>query len=194
MHNFEPGSILYSKWLRDKVTEEHIPIKVVSVDRENNKVVVDWGGGAGPEEWILSHCEAAVKNQDYFFISEEKLGKIEKDFFVRTWKLPFSKEEEITFKYPASEPSTFTKHESDWYILVALEKADKVKIDRHLLTKALILRYRWAIREGYNHQLDPALKNRYDYPRNQNTIKGIEGYIARIERASEAKMQSILSQ
>jgi hypothetical protein len=53
------------------------------------------------------------------------------------------------------------------------------------------LSYRWAIREGYNHQLDKALQCQYDYPRNQNTVKGIQGYIDRIKKASDAEMKSI---
>lgn len=71
---------------------------------------------------------------------------------------------------------------------VALEKIDKVTQDRHLLTSELILAYRWAIREGYNHQLDSTLRNQYDYPRNQNTVKGIQGYVDRIKKASDAEM------
>lgn len=121
----------------------------------------------------------------------EKSGQLEKDFYIRAWAVPFSGEETITFKYPAHDVKTYEKHKSDWYILVALQKADQVKFDRHLLTGELLLRYRWAIREGYNHQLDPQIKNQYDYPRNQNTVRGIELYIARIEKASEAEMKAI---
>ena len=60
-----------------------------------------------------------------------------------------------------------------------------------MLTAELILGYRWAIRESYNHQLDSALRNQYDYPRNQNTVKGIQGYIDRIQKASNAVMASM---
>ena len=57
---------------------------------------------------------------------------------------------------------------------VALAKVDKVTKDRHLLTAELILDYSWAIREGYNHELDRNLRNRYDNPRNRNTVEGIK--------------------
>jgi hypothetical protein len=85
----------------------------------------------------------------------------------------------------------YEKLEYDWYMTVALEKVDKVTQDRHLLTSKLILRYRWAIREGYNHELDHNLKNKYDYPRNQNTVRGIQIYIERIEKASNAEMTAL---
>lgn len=103
----------------------------------------------------------------------------ENDFVKRVRKKRFKLEQTITFK---NGGGTFEQHDYDWYIQVAIEKADKVKEDRHLLTRELILGYRWAIREGYNHQLDPALRNQYDYPRNHNTIKGIQGYIDRIKK------------
>ena len=67
---------------------------------------------------------------------------------------------------------------------IALEKSDKVKEDRHLLTADLLIEYRWAIREGYNHMLDPNLRNQYDEPRNRNTVQGIKNYIAKIEKLS----------
>ena len=91
--------------------------------------------------------------------------------------------ETITFKQPTTV--VYQKEEHDWYMAVALEKADKVTRDRHLLTAELIISYRWAIREGYNHQLDKALQRQYDYPRNQNTVKAIQGYIDRIKKASD---------
>jgi hypothetical protein len=71
------------------------------------------------------------------------------------------------------------------------KKADQVKLDRHLLTSELLLSYRWAIREGYNHMLDPHLRSAYDYPRNRNTVKGIQGYIDLIQKRSDAEMKSI---
>lgn len=71
---------------------------------------------------------------------------------------------------------------------VALEKSDKVTEDRHLLTADLLISYRNAIREGYNHQLDPNLRNRYDEPRNRNTVQGIKNYIDKIQKLS---MQSL---
>lgn len=107
----------------------------------------------------------------------------ENDIYIRERKVQFSLEEEITFKWP--KPCMFVKYNYDWYITVALEKSDKVTADRHLLTRELLLGYRWAIREGYQHQLDPNLRNEYDYPRNHNTISGIKGYIEKIEKLSE---------
>jgi len=110
-------------------------------------------------------------------------NKVEKDFYSIQYDAMFSKSGIVTFKFP--EQSDFPKMDYDWYIIVALEKADKVSVDRHLLTKELIVSYRWAIREGYQHQLDGNLKREYDYPRNQNTIKGIQGYIDKIKKLSE---------
>ncbi|WP_372934963.1 hypothetical protein [Mariniphaga sediminis] len=113
------------------------------------------------------------------------------DFYKRESEEQFSKEELITFKHP--EPSTYEVREYDWYILIAIEKAEKVKENRHLLTRDLLLSYRWAIREGFNHMLDPHLKNRWDAPRNRNTIEGIMGYIARIKKASDKEMENLNS-
>jgi len=118
----------------------------------------------------------------------DSLRKIIKDFYSIEYDAKFSKSGTITFHNPDS--SEFTKHDYDWYIIVALEKADKVTIDRHLLTRELLLGYRWAIREGYQHGLDGNLKREYDYPRNKNTIKGIQGYIDLIKKLSEKEYQS----
>lgn len=107
----------------------------------------------------------------------------ENDVYKREEEKRFSKEEVITFKHPT--PSSFQKADYDWYIIVALEKADKVTSNRSQLTRELLLSYRWAIREGYQHQLDPAIRNPYDQPRNKNTIEGIKGYIEKIQKASE---------
>ena len=113
----------------------------------------------------------------------------ENDVYKREREVEFTLKETITFKMP--EFKTYEKPEYDWYMQVALEKSDQVKEDRHLLTADLLLGYRWAIREGYNHMLDPALRNQYDYPRNRNTIKDIQGYIDRIKKASDAEMEEI---
>jgi len=78
-------------------------------------------------------------------------------------------------------------------MVVALEKVDKVTEDRHLLTSELILNYRWAIREGFNHMLDSNLTNQYDHPRNRNTVKGIENYVDRIKRLSMNEMKWALN-
>lgn len=113
----------------------------------------------------------------------------ENEVYKRESEEKFSLKELITLKLP--EPVTYTKEDYDWYMTVALEKVDKVTKDRNLLTSKLILEYRWAIREGYNHQLDTALRNRYDSPRNQNTVKGIQNYIERIKRASDDEMEAL---
>lgn len=110
----------------------------------------------------------------------------ENDVYVREREKEFESRELITFRLPT--PSGFWKEKYDWYITVALEKSDKVTADRHLLTRELLLGYRWAIREGYQHQLDPNLRNEYDYPRNHNTISGIKGYIEKIKKLSEIEL------
>lgn len=115
-------------------------------------------------------------------------NRITENDFVKREFIGFTGNEIINFKHI---PKVYEKSDYDWYIVVAIEKADKLKTDRHLLTSELLLKYRWAIREGYQHQLDSSLKNRYDYPRNQNTIKGILGYIERIKKASDEEMQNI---
>lgn len=112
----------------------------------------------------------------------------ENDVYKRERKTEFAKEEIITFKLPKAY--TYNQHDYDWYMAVALEKSDLVTEDRHLLTSDLLITYRWAIREGYNHELDPNLKNRYDFPRNRNTVKGIQGYIDRIKKASDTEMKA----
>jgi plasmid maintenance system antidote protein VapI len=113
----------------------------------------------------------------------------ENEVYKREREKEFTLKETITLKQPT--PIIYEKSEYDWYMTVALEKVDKVTQDRHLLTSELILRYRWAIREGYNHELDHNLKNKYDYPRNQNTVRGIQIYIERIEKASNAEMTEL---
>lgn len=113
----------------------------------------------------------------------------ENDVYKRERKVEFTNEETITFKIPTTR--VYEKPAYDWYMTVALEKCDKVTEDRHLLTGELLLDYRWAIREGYNHQLDPALRRDYDYPRNRNTVKGIQGYVDRIKKASDAEMKEM---
>ena len=114
------------------------------------------------------------------------------DVYKREREANFTLKETITFKRPS--PTVYEKEDYDWYMAVALEKADKVAKDRHLLTAELLLGYRWAIREGYNHRLDPALQRQYDHPRNQNTIKGIQGYIDRIKKASDAEGHKEINQ
>lgn len=113
----------------------------------------------------------------------------ENDVYKRERAFEFAPEETITFMLP--EPKVYHKPGYDWYMMVALEKSDLVKEDRHLLTYDLLTQYRWAIREGYNHQLDPALKNAHAFPRNRNTIKGINDYITLIKKASDKEMEVI---
>src|ERR1700712_2117703 len=99
------------------------------------------------------------------------LPTVENDFVIRSNR-QFNGDETITFKYPTH--SIFERAAYDWYIIVAIEKADKCNSNRHELTRELLLEYRWAIREGYNHCLDKNIKNPYDQPRNKNTIEGIK--------------------
>lgn len=110
----------------------------------------------------------------------------ENDVYKRERKVEFKNDETITFKLP--QPKVYIKHSYDWYMQIALEKSDLVKEDRHLLTYDLLTQYRWAIREGFNHQLDPQLVNPYGHPRNRNTVKGITDYINRIRAASDAEL------
>jgi hypothetical protein len=113
----------------------------------------------------------------------------ENDVYKRESEEQFSKEETITFKrFSKPELQGYKQRDYDWYMVIALEKSDKVKDERHLLTADLLISYRWAIREGYNHQLDPNLRNSYDEPRNRNTVQGIKNYIAKIEKLSDAEM------
>jgi hypothetical protein len=106
----------------------------------------------------------------------------ENDCYKRERATHFTLAETITFKIPNT--FVFEKPDYDWYMTVALEKSDLVTENRHMLTSNLIMRYRNAIREGYQHQLDANLKNQFAHPRNQNTIKGIQAYIERIEKLS----------
>ena len=119
----------------------------------------------------------------------------ENDVYKRERVIEFTLEETITFKNPKINGIgiTYKQEKYDWYMSVALEKSDKVKKDRHLLTADLLISYRWAIREGYNHQLDQALKRQYDAPRNKNTVQGIKSYISLIQKRSDAEMKSIFS-
>jgi hypothetical protein len=109
----------------------------------------------------------------------------EYDFCIRTFE-GFTGKEKITFKHGKDTEIIYEKESYDWYIIVAIEKCDLIKEDRHLITRELVLSYRWAIREGYNHQLDRSLQNAFDRPRNRNTIKGVKGYIELIEKKSKA--------
>lgn len=115
----------------------------------------------------------------------------ENEVYKRERTIQYTLRETITFKLP--KPQVYEKHEYDWYMQIALEKTDMVKVDRHELTAELIIAYRYAIREGYNHELDPHLKNQYSFPRNRNTIQGIKSYIAVIERKQNERMEYVLN-
>ena len=127
-------------------------------------------------------------------MSDPGSGRKSYGFCTKTWESFFG-DVTVTFEHAENEaenkPYTIQRH--DWYMNVVIEKADKVKEDRHLLTRELLLSYRWAIREGFNHQLDPHLKNRWDHPRNRNTIAGIQGYVDNIKAKSDAEMEEILN-
>lgn len=106
----------------------------------------------------------------------------------------------VYYKGKGTEPVYFLRNEDgefiettygNWYMAVAIEKLDKIKVDRHLINESLILEYRWAIREGFNHMLDRNLVNFYDHPRNKNTIQGVKSYIKMIEKKSEEEMKAI---
>lgn len=116
----------------------------------------------------------------------------ENDVYKRERAGEFTLEEVITFKQP--QPTIYKKHSSDWYMQIALEKSDLVTADRHLLTAELLISYRWAIREGFNHQLDPQLRDPYAHPRNRNTVKGISDYVSRIRAASDAELAWLTDQ
>lgn len=96
--------------------------------------------------------------------------------------------------YILDETGAFKKFDSgysDWYVAIALEKLKLITSGTELINYSLVMSYRWAIREGYNHQLDSALQNPYDRPRHRNTIIGVLSYIKRIERASAEEMKAI---
>ena len=104
----------------------------------------------------------------------------ENSIYKREREKPFTNAEKITFFQP--EERVYEKAEYDWYMTVALEKVDKVigGSDDHLLTAEVIISYRNAIREGYNHNLDHSLKSSCSYPSNRNTVKGIISYTKRM--------------
>ena len=104
----------------------------------------------------------------------------EKDFYKRHTDNVTTKVYTITFKFP--EESEFIQEAHDWYLTAALEKADNVPKDRHLLTRELLLQFRGAIREAYQHQLDFSMKRQYNHPNCRNTIQAIRNYIERIRK------------
>lgn len=140
----------------------------------NGKTV--WKGLTCDE--VDSYRNNTDENFLIFYCKIKMITVKENEVYKRERKIQFTNEEIITFKIPVIQ--VYEKADYDWYMTVALEKIDKVIVDRHLLTAELIISYRNAIREGYQHQLDPNLRSSYDYPRNRNTINGITGYISKI--------------
>jgi len=114
------------------------------------------------------------------------------DVYKRERIVEFTNDEIITFKrFSKPELEVYEQKDYDWYMSVALEKSDKVTEDRHLLTADLLISYAYAIREGYNHCIDPHLLRRYDEPRNRNNIKGIKNYINYIKRISDERLDNM---
>jgi hypothetical protein len=113
-------------------------------------------------------------------IAKDKiLVQYDYDFCSCVWL----KDEEYAKYFIFNADGTHIVHErtyNDWYIAVAVAKLDRIRENRHRITPDLLLRYRSAIREAYNHMLDDAIRNPYDEPRNRNTVEGVEGYIKRI--------------
>lgn len=72
-----------------------------------------------------------------------------------------------------------------WYMVTAFEKLRKLPPDEiRLIDKTLVNDFWYAIREGYNHMLDPALRSPYDCPRIRNTLNAVRAYIKRIAEKS----------
>ena len=68
-----------------------------------------------------------------------------------------------------------------WYMVTVVEKLQKIPAnEKHLITEELVNGFWHAILEGYNHMLDPNLRQEYDTPRIQNNIKAVNAYIKRI--------------
>lgn len=108
------------------------------------------------------------------------------DFCIRRSENRRKKEETITFLI---DNKVYQKLEYDWYMIVAIEKADKVEKDRHLLTGKLIIAYKHAIRVAYNHNLDESLAQKWWHPSNKDTISGIQGYIDSIKQKMEEQQK-----
>lgn len=69
-----------------------------------------------------------------------------------------------------------------WYMVVVMEKLQKIPANEwHLITEDIVNGFWYAIREGYNHMLDPNLKREYDTPRIKNSIGAVKSYMKRIE-------------
>lgn len=76
------------------------------------------------------------------------------------------------------------------YMVVALEKLQKLSPEEKAqIDKELVNNFWWAIREGYNHMLDPNLRREYDTPRIKNTLNAVRLYIDKIVKASKEEMK-----
>ena len=76
------------------------------------------------------------------------------------------------------------------YMVVALGKLHKLSPEEKAqIDKDLVNNFWWAIREGYNHMLDPNLKREYDTPRIKNTINAVRLYIDKIVKSSKEEMK-----
>lgn len=109
------------------------------------------------------------------------------------------------YKGKSNEPVFFLKDQESgkfkqlqygrWYMGAALGKLKKISAnEKHLIDEELVNGFWYAIREGYNHQLDPNLKREYDTPRIQNTIKAVKAYIDRIAQKGKERFDSIMNQ
>lgn len=83
-------------------------------------------------------------------------------------------------------------HYTHWYMVTVFEKLRQFPASEiQLIDQKLVNDFWWAVREGYNHMLDPALRNPYDCPRIRNTIKAVQAYVKRICERSEARDKEI---
>lgn len=116
------------------------------------------------------------------------------DFYSICYYKEKSNEPVFFLKDPAS--SKFNRlNYGRWYMVTALEKLQKISAnEKHLITEELVNGFWYAIREGYNHQLDSNLKREYDTPRIQNNIKAIKAYIDRIAQKGKVRFDNIMNQ
>lgn len=79
-------------------------------------------------------------------------------------------------------------HYTYWYMITVFEKLRKFPPEEiQQVDQKLVYDFWWAVREGYNHRLDPNLKQSYDCPRIRNTVKAVRAYVKRICEKSEAR-------
>lgn len=110
---------------------------------------------------------------------------LQTDWNLLKWNLFENKEqEEIWFKHnpPIDQfPPYYFLKADDWYMIVAIEKGNKVKKQRELLTAYLFYSYAFAIEKAFSNNLDSNLRQKWDLPSNTDTIYGIKKYINKIE-------------